>query len=80
MRKSRLGSVGNALHQLRAYSHPHVKHLITQTIQQADEEALIDPDDRDSTVVNIQRQAVKIQRGDQVDQIMALLRNEENTR
>ena len=80
MRKSRLGAVGNALHQLRAYIHPHVKHVITQTIRQADEEAPLDPDDQDSTAVNIHRQAVKIQRGDQVDQIMALLRNEENTR
>jgi hypothetical protein len=76
MTTSRLGSVGNALHQLRAYIHPHVKHVITQTIQQADEEAPLDPDDQYSTVVNIQRQAVKIQRGDQVDQILALLPNE----
>jgi hypothetical protein len=66
--------VGNALHQLRAYVHPHVKHVITQTIQQTDAEA----HDEDSTVANIQRQAVKIQRGDQVDQIMALLPKEEN--
>ena len=80
MRASRLGSIGNAFQQLRAYVHPHVKHVITQTIQQADEEAALDPDNQDSTVVNIQRQAVRIQRGDQVDQIMALLRNEENTR
>ena len=80
MRASRLGSIGNAFHQLRAYVHPHVKHVITQTIQQPDEEAPLDPDDQDSTAVNIHRQAVKIQRGDQVNQIMAMLSNEENTR
>jgi hypothetical protein len=30
-------SLGNAFHRLRAYAHPHVKHVITQTLQQNDE-------------------------------------------
>ena len=80
LRKSRLSSVGNALHQLLAYVHPHVKHVITQTIQQTDAEAPLNPDDEHSTAVNIQRQAVKIQRGDQVEQLTALLPKAEKIR
>jgi hypothetical protein len=30
-------SLGNAFHRLRAYVHPHVKHVITQTLEQGDE-------------------------------------------
>jgi hypothetical protein len=30
-------SLGNAFHRLRAYVHPHVKHVITQTLEQANE-------------------------------------------
>ena len=63
-------SLGNALHQLQAFVHPHVKHVITQTFQQTDEEDL---SDQSESVVHLRRQAVRIQRGEQVDQVSALL-------
>lgn len=63
-------SLGNALHQLQAFVHPHVKHVITQTFQQTDEQDL---SDQSESVVHIRRQAVRIQRGEQVDQVSALL-------
>jgi hypothetical protein len=66
------GSIGNAFHRLQAYAHPHVKHVITQTLEQADEDASEDSEHNDP-VVHIRRQAVRIQRGDQVDRITALL-------
>jgi hypothetical protein len=61
---------GNALHQLQAFVQPHVKHVIMQTFEQADEEFLGDKSD---TAVHLLRQAIRIQRGDEVDQISALL-------
>jgi hypothetical protein len=63
-------TLGNALHQLQAFVQPHVKHVITQTFEQADEEFLGDKSD---TAVHLLRQAIRIQRGDEVDQISALL-------
>ena len=38
------GSRGNALHQLQAFVHPHVKHVITQTFRAEDVEDSGDPD------------------------------------
>jgi hypothetical protein len=61
---------GNALHQLQAFVQPHVKHVITETFEQVDEEFLGDKSD---TVVHLLRQAIRIQRGDEVDQVSALL-------
>ena len=64
-------SLGNAFHRLRAYAHPHVKHVITQTLQQAGEgdfESL----DQNESFVHLRRQAVRIQRGEQVSEITAL--------
>jgi len=65
-------SLGNAFHRLRAYAHPHVKHVITQTLQQNDE-ADFENLGQNEWFVHLHRQAVKIQRGEQVDQITALL-------
>ncbi len=63
-------TLGNALHQLQAFVQPHVQHVITQTFEQADEEFLGDKSD---TAVHLIRQAIRIQRGDEVEQITALL-------
>jgi hypothetical protein len=54
----------------RAFLHPHVKHVITQTFQAQDAEDL---GDRDESYIHMWRQAIKIQRGEQVDEIAALL-------
>lgn len=64
------GTFGNALHQLQAFVQPHVKHVIMQTFEQADREFLGDKSD---TAVHLLRQAIRIQRGDEVDQLSALL-------
>ena len=64
------GSRGNALHQLQAFVHPHVKHVITQTFRAEDVE---DSGDPDGSYIHIWRQAIRIQRGEQIDQITALL-------
>ncbi len=63
-------TLGNALHQLQAFVQPHVKYALTETFEQADEEFLGDKSD---TTVHLLRQAIRIQRGDEVDQISALL-------
>ena len=63
-------TIGNALHQLQAFVQPHVQHVTTQTFEQADEEFL---GDKSHTAVHLLRQAIPIQRGDEVDQISALL-------
>jgi hypothetical protein len=65
-------SIGNAFHRLRAYAHPHVKHVIMQTLEQSDE-ADFSTSEQDESSLHLHRQAVKIQRGEQVDQITALL-------
>jgi hypothetical protein len=64
------GYRGNALHQLQAFMHPHVKHVITETFRAEEVEDL---GDRDESYVHMWRQAIKIQRGEEVDQIAALL-------
>jgi hypothetical protein len=63
-------TLGNALHQLQAFVQPHIKHVITQTFEQADEEDL---GDKSNTAVHLLRQAIRIQRGDEVELITALL-------
>jgi hypothetical protein len=63
-------SRGNPLHQLQAFVHPRVKHVITQSFRAEDVEDL---GDRDESYVYMWRQAIRIQRGDEVDQIAALL-------
>jgi hypothetical protein len=67
------GSLGNAFHQLRAYVHPHVKHVVTQTLEQERSgEHSGDPEEHDA-LLHLHRQALRIQRGEQVDQLTALL-------
>ena len=63
-------SRGNALHQLQAFVHPHVKHVITQTFRVEDVE---DSGDPDRSYIHMWRQAIKVQRGEQMDRITALL-------
>jgi hypothetical protein len=70
-------TLGNALHQLQAFVQPHVKHVITQTFEQADEEEF---GDKSESTVHLLRQAIRIQRGEQVDQITALLSNAQSAR
>jgi hypothetical protein len=65
-------SRGNPLHQLQGFLHPHVKHVITQTFRAEDVEDL---GDRYESYLHIWRQAIRIQRGEQMDQIAALLPN-----
>ena len=65
-------SHGNPLHQLQAFLHPHVKHVITQTFRAEDVDDL---GDRDESYIHIWRQAIRIQRGEQIDEIAALLPN-----
>jgi hypothetical protein len=63
--------IGNVLHQLRAYVHPHVKHVITQTL----EHDALQEEPGDPQQLHIKSQAVRIQRGEQLDQVTALLPN-----
>jgi hypothetical protein len=62
-------SLGNALHRLRSYVHPHVKHVITQTMEQSE----VAVAGNSEQVTHIYRQAVKIQRGDRVDCVTAFI-------
>jgi hypothetical protein len=71
------GSAGNALHQLRAYVHPHVKHAIVQMQkQEVTEDNSLDNQD---AVAHLHSQAVRIQKGEQVDRITALVPDENAT-
>ncbi len=73
------GSLGNAFHQLRAYVHPHVKHVITQTLEQEQSgDHSGDPKEHNNPVAHPRRQAVRIQRGEEVNQITALLPGEQS--
>ena len=62
--------MGNVLHQLRVYLHPHVKHVVTQTLEK---DAVQETDNSDPQKTHIRGQAVRIQRGERVDQVTALL-------
>jgi len=69
------GPAGNVLHQLRAYAHPHVKHAIVQMQQEVIED---NSPDHEDAVAHLQRQAVRIQKGEQVDGITALVPDEKS--
>ena len=70
------GSAGNAVHQLRAYVHPHVKHAIVQMQkQEVTEDNSLDNQD---AVAHLHRQTVRIQKGEQVDRITALVPDEKS--
>jgi hypothetical protein len=71
------GSRGNAFHQLRAYVHPHVKHVMTQTLEQ-EQSGEYPEDPKDDPVAHLRRQAVRIQRGEDVHEVTALLPGEES--
>jgi hypothetical protein len=72
----RRGSAGNVLHQLRAYMHPHVKHAIVQMQKQ---EVIEDYSlDHQDAVAHLHRQTVRIQKGEQVDRITALVPDEKS--
>jgi hypothetical protein len=64
--------VGNVLHELRQYIHPHVKHVVTQTI----EHSSLQDQSNDPQEIHIRRQAVRIQSGNQPDYVTALLPSE----
>ncbi len=68
-------SLGNAFHRLRAYAHPHRKHVISQTLEQAGE-GDIESSDENESFAHLRRQAVRIQRGEQVNEITAFLPRE----
>jgi hypothetical protein len=70
------GSAGNALHQLRAYVHPHTKFAIAQM----QKEAVIENDslDRQDPVAHLYGQAIKIQKGEEVERITALAADEQS--
>ena len=70
------GPAGNSVHQLRAYVHPHVKHAIVQMQKQ---EVIEDNSlDHQDPVAHLHRQAVRIQKGEQVDGITALVPDEKS--
>jgi hypothetical protein len=61
--------IGNALHRLQACTHPHVKHVVTQSIDlTVTDEECVDPQ-----VAHILSQAIRIQRGDELDGVTALI-------
>jgi hypothetical protein len=60
---------GNVLHQLRAYVHPHLKHVITQTV----EHDAVHIETADPQQAHILIQAAKIQKGEELNQVTALL-------
>jgi hypothetical protein len=70
----RRGSAGNALHQLRSYVHPHAKFAIAQT--QKDEVVENTSLDHQDPVAHLYSQAIRIQKGEEVDQITALVPDE----
>ena len=63
--------LGNVLHQLRAYAHPHIKHAITQTLDQTTAEN--EAGNSDPQKIHILGQAIRIQRGELLDEVTALL-------
>ena len=70
----RRGSAGNALHQLRSYVHPHAKFAIAQM----QKEVVIEntPLDQQDPVAHLYGQAIKIQKGEDVDRVTALAPDE----
>jgi hypothetical protein len=70
----RRGSAGNALHQLRAYVHPHTKFAIAQM----QKEAVIENNslDHQDPVAHLYGQAIRIQKGEDVNCITALVPDE----
>lgn len=65
---------GNALHRMFAFVHPHVKHVVTASLDavadEGDAGALRFPND---PIIHIRRQAVRISQGKPVDCVTAFL-------
>ena len=65
---------GNALHKVFAFSHPHVKYVITASLHSAaHEDDLTVSSVQDGPRAQLLRQAAKISQGKQVDSITTLL-------
>ena len=65
---------GNALHKMFAFTHPHVKHVVTHGIHAAiDEDGTNASCLLDEQFVHLRRQAVRISQSEEVDQFSALL-------
>jgi hypothetical protein len=65
---------GNALHRLLAFTHPHVKHVVTYSLHTAADENVANISSlQDEQFAHVRRQAVRIRGGIEVDQISALL-------
>jgi hypothetical protein len=64
---------GNALHRLIAFTHPHVKHVVTHSIHAAiDEEGTNTSCLQDEQFVHLRRQVVRISQGKEVEQFSTL--------
>lgn len=68
---------GNALHRMFAFIHPHVKHVVTASMDVAADEVdgaasrlTNDP------IIHLRRQAMRISHGEPVDCVTALLPDE----
>ena len=59
---------GNALHRVLAFTHVHVKHVVTQSIH-----AVVVEGVQDEQSAHLLRQTIKIGQGEQVDFISAIL-------
>ena len=65
---------GNALHKMFAFTHTHVKHVVTHSVHAAIDEGGTNASClRDEQFVHLRRQAVRISQGKEVDQFSALL-------
>jgi hypothetical protein len=65
---------GNALHRMFAFIHPHVKHVVTASLDvTADKDDLGASSSPNDPVIHLRRQAVKISHGEEVDRITAFL-------
>jgi hypothetical protein len=65
---------GNALHRMFAFIHPHVKHVVTASLDvTADKDDLEASSPPNDPIIHLRRQAVRISQGEQVDGITAFL-------
>jgi hypothetical protein len=64
---------GNTLHSMFACAHPHVKHVVTCSVEQAtDAQESELPGPLDGSFPHLRSQAAKISQGKKVDRIIAL--------
>lgn len=67
---------GNAFHQLQEFLHPHVKHCVAQMVDRVQAED--DTSSAGDSQAHIRRQAVRIQRGEQINRVTALTPTQES--